>query len=59
MIKLVESPEFLERSEEVLGNYKQLTGLEADQAVDAILSLDEESKKWVAKWLKDKYNTTL
>ncbi|MBD0787275.1 tricarboxylate transporter [Vibrio sp. Y2-5] len=59
MTKLVEDPAFLDRAEEVLGNYKQLTGIEADQAVDAILSLDEESKKWVAKWLKDKYNTNL
>ncbi|SIO94528.1 Bug family tripartite tricarboxylate transporter substrate binding protein [Vibrio spartinae] len=59
MIKLVAKPDFQKRAKEVLGNYKQLTGTEADQAVDAILSLDENSKKWVAKWLKEKYNTRL
>ncbi|WP_319533794.1 tripartite tricarboxylate transporter substrate-binding protein [uncultured Vibrio sp.] len=59
MAKLVASPEFQQRAEDMLGNYKQLTGLEAEQAVDAILSLDEESKEWVANWLKQKYNTRL
>ncbi|WP_417500204.1 Bug family tripartite tricarboxylate transporter substrate binding protein [Methylophaga sp.] len=59
MNKLVEVPDFKTRADEVLGNYKQLTGVEADQAMDSILSLDEESKKWIAKWLKDKYNTVL
>lgn len=59
MAKLVESPSFLERSKDVLGNYKQLTGPEAEKAIDAILFLDAESKKWVANWLKEKYNTRL
>ena len=59
MAKLVANPDFQQRAEEMLGNYKQLTGLEAEQAVEAILSLDEESKTWVANWLKQKYNTRL
>ncbi|ASA57641.1 Bug family tripartite tricarboxylate transporter substrate binding protein [Vibrio gazogenes] len=59
MIKLVAEPDFQKRAKEILGNYQQLTGTEMDQAVNAILSLDENSKKWVAKWLKEKYNTRL
>ncbi|SHE51037.1 tripartite tricarboxylate transporter substrate binding protein [Vibrio gazogenes] len=59
MIKLVAEPDFQKRAKEILGNYQQLTGTEVDQAVNAILSLDENSKKWVAKWLKEKYNTRL
>ncbi|KUI97208.1 Bug family tripartite tricarboxylate transporter substrate binding protein [Vibrio sp. MEBiC08052] len=59
MIKLVADPDFQKRAEDVLGNYEQLTGPEVDQAVNTILSLDENSKKWVVKWLKEKYNTRL
>lgn len=59
MINLLDNEDFQQRAEAVLGNYKQLAGPEAEQAVDAILSLDDESKNWVAAWLKDKYNTRL
>lgn len=55
----VADEEFQARAKDVLGNYQQLTGEEADKAVEAILSLDESSREWVAQWLADKYNTKL
>ncbi len=56
---IVSAKGFPERSELVLGNYKQLTGDEAEVAFDIALSMTEEDKNWVRHWLNEKYQAAL
>ncbi|MEZ9059032.1 Bug family tripartite tricarboxylate transporter substrate binding protein [Vibrio pelagius] len=55
--ELVAQPEFQGRAIEVLGDYPQLTGEQAQQALEAALSLDETNLVWVRNWLSTNYNT--
>ncbi|MDK9736797.1 tricarboxylate transporter [Vibrio sp. D404a] len=55
--ELVNQPDFQKRSVEVLGDYPQLTGEQAQLALDAALSLDESNLSWVRNWLTTNYNT--
>lgn len=57
--KLVTDPAFLEKAEEVLGNYPQLTNEEAEQALQAVLEVDEKSQEWIRQWLLKNYNAKL
>ncbi|WP_394151269.1 Bug family tripartite tricarboxylate transporter substrate binding protein [Vibrio maritimus] len=53
----ISSPKFSEESVQVLGEYPQLTGLQAEKALEAALSLEERNLKWVRNWLTENYNT--
>ncbi|WP_299691361.1 tripartite tricarboxylate transporter substrate-binding protein [uncultured Vibrio sp.] len=55
--ELVTQPNFQQRAVEVLGDYPQLTGEQAQLALDAALSLDETNLEWVRNWLTTNYNT--
>jgi hypothetical protein len=55
--ELVAQQEFQDRAIEVLGDYPQLTGEQAQQALEAALSLDETNLAWVRNWLTTNYNT--
>ena len=57
--KLVTDPAFLDKAEEVLGNYPQLTNEQAEQALQAVLEVDEKSQEWIRQWLLKNYNAKL
>ncbi len=39
-----------------LGGYKQYAGEDAGRAFDQVLSVSDEDKAWILKWIKDKYD---
>ncbi|MCC4783001.1 Bug family tripartite tricarboxylate transporter substrate binding protein [Vibrio lentus] len=55
--ELVSQPDFQKRAVEVLGDYPQLTGEQAQLALKAAMSLDESNLEWVRNWLTTNYNT--
>lgn len=57
--KIIVDPEFKKVIKKSLGGYSQLVGKEARQAFNEVLSVPPESKKWLLKWLKDRYDVTV
>ncbi|BBM88572.1 hypothetical protein COTS27_00253 [Spirochaetota bacterium] len=56
---VVNAADFKERSQKVLGNYPQTTGVAAKEPYKVATTLAGSSRKWVINWLKEKYNTSL
>ncbi|OEE87043.1 tricarboxylate transporter [Enterovibrio norvegicus FF-162] len=54
---MVNQPDFKQKSDNVLGDYPQLTGESAQAALKTALSLSEADREWVRAWLTEKYNT--
>ena len=57
--KIIADPEFKKVIVKSLGGYPQLVGKEAREAFNDVLSVPPESKKWVLKWLKERYDVTV
>jgi tripartite-type tricarboxylate transporter receptor subunit TctC len=53
--KVIADPEFQGVVEKSLGGYTQLPGEKARKAFDQVLSVSQEDKAWVIKWIKDEY----
>jgi endonuclease YncB( thermonuclease family) len=53
--KVIADPEFQGVVEKSLGGYTQLSGEKARKAFDQVLSVSQEDKAWVIKWIKDEY----
>ena len=54
--KVIADPEFQSVVEKSLGGYTQLAGDKASKAFEQVLSVSQEDKAWVIKWIKDKYD---
>jgi len=57
--KIVADAEFQKMVKKSLGGYPQLVGQEARQAFNEVLSVPPESKQWVLKWLKERFDVTV
>ncbi|MBZ4658848.1 MAG: tricarboxylate transporter [Desulfacinum sp.] len=57
--KTIEDPEFQVVIEKSLGGYKQYYGEGAAKAFREVLKVPKESKAWLLKWIKDKYDVTV
>ncbi len=54
--KVIADPEFQDVVKKSLGGYQQLAGEDASKAFDQVLSVSQEDKAWVLKWIKDEYD---
>ncbi len=52
-------PDFAEISKKRLGIYPQMTGADADAALDQAISVSDEAKDFVKNWLKERYGVEL
>ena len=57
--KAIADPEFKVVIEKSLGGYKQMVGKEARAGFDQVAATAENSKVWILKWLKDRFNVTV
>ena len=57
--KILKDQEFKKVIEKSLGGYQQLVGKEARMAFNEVLSVSPDSKKWLIKWLKERYDVTV
>ncbi|MCW8885171.1 MAG: tripartite tricarboxylate transporter substrate-binding protein [Motiliproteus sp.] len=57
--KVVESDEFNNKSEKVLGTYPQAVGEDAERLVRNAIEIEPSAKRWVTNWLAKKYNVSL
>ena len=53
--KVIADSEFQDVVKKSLGGYSQLAGDKASNAFEQVLSVSQEDKAWVIKWIKDKY----
>jgi tripartite-type tricarboxylate transporter receptor subunit TctC len=56
---MVADPEFQAAAKAEIGDYQQLIGDKARASLKAALTMSPETRKWVADWLKAKYNADL
>lgn len=54
----ISAPDFKAKAAAELGDYPQLQGKAATEALQRGASISPEAKLWVQTWLKDKYNIT-
>lgn len=54
--KVVADSEFQGIVKKSLGGYPQLAGEKARKAFEQVLSVSEEDKAWILKWIKEKYD---
>jgi len=52
-------PEFKAKSGEFVGTYPQLTGDAARQSLRNAMSLNDDARKWLAGWLKERFGVTM
>lgn len=57
--KVIADPEFKIVIEKSLGGYTQMVGKEARAGFDQVAATAENSKAWILKWLKDRFNVTV
>jgi tripartite-type tricarboxylate transporter receptor subunit TctC len=56
---LANDPEFKAKSGDFVGTYPQLTGAAAGESLRKAMSLDDEARKWLAGWLKERFGITI
>ncbi|MSO77127.1 MAG: tricarboxylate transporter [Alphaproteobacteria bacterium] len=54
--RVVRDPEFIARSKNELGDYKQAVGPDAATLTNVAINVDPTSKAWIKNWLVTKYN---
>ena len=54
--KVIADSEFQDVVKKSLGGYSQLAGEKASKAFEQVLSVSQEDKAWILKWIKDKYD---
>jgi len=57
--KMVSAPDFAAKSEKAIGRYPNMLGDDAKKIVTNGTKLDPAVKKWLAAWVKRKYNVDL
>lgn len=53
--EVVSAPDFAKRAKKVLGDYKQVTGKDADTGLRTAITVTPKSKQWVRDWLTSRY----
>ena len=56
---MVADPQFQAAAKAEMGDYQQLIGDKSRESFKSALSMAPETRKWVADWLKAKYNADL
>ncbi|WP_428243620.1 Bug family tripartite tricarboxylate transporter substrate binding protein [Gynuella sp.] len=56
---VIAQPGFASESEDVLGNYEQAIGNDAEMMFAEALKMDKAAKTWVINWLNSEYNAGL
>lgn len=59
MKALVEDPEFQAAAAQELGGYPQLIGDEARAAISQAWTMEDDTRAWIADWLKRRFDTDL
>ena len=54
--RVVSDPEFMQRSKDELGEYKQAIGRDAATLTNIAINVDPAAKAWLKNWLVTKYN---
>ncbi len=54
--RVVQDPDFKKKAPDVMGEYGQVIGRDAERVLAVAASLDDESRKAVVDWLKAKFN---